>query len=54
MLLEFRVSNFRSIGPEVVLSMLPDPDVSAHSANIITRGKYHALNAVAIYGANAK
>ena len=58
MLIEFRVSNYRSIGEEQVLSLVPAPKQKEHPQNIIenetyNRGKYKALNAVAIYGANA-
>jgi len=53
MLIEFRVSNFRSIGEEQVLSLVPAPKQKEHLDNIIKNGKHEALNAVAIYGANA-
>ncbi|MDX2256153.1 MAG: ATP-binding protein [Pseudanabaenaceae cyanobacterium bins.39] len=58
MLIEFRVSNYRSIGEEQVLSLVPAPKQKEHPQNIIESetynlGKYRALNALAIYGANA-
>ena len=53
MLIEFRVSNYRSIGEEQVLSLVPAPKQKENPQNIIENGKYSALNAVAIYGANA-
>lgn len=52
MLLEFRVTNFRSIGEEQVLSLLPTNGQKEYNENIISDGKYTSLNAVAIYGAN--
>ena len=53
MLIEFRVANYISIGEEQVLSLVPAPKQKEHYENIIQRGKHQALNAVAIYGANA-
>ena len=53
MLIEFRVANYRSIGDEQVLSLVPASKQKEHSENIIQKGKHQALNAVAIYGANA-
>ncbi len=53
MLIEFRVANYRSIGEEQVLSLVPASNQKEHSENIIQKGKHKALNAVAIYGANA-
>lgn len=52
MLLEFRVTNFRSIGEEQVLSLVPTNGQREYSENIISNGKYSSLNAIAIYGAN--
>jgi AAA15 family ATPase/GTPase len=52
MLLEFKVSNYRSIGEEQILSLIPAAKQKEYSDNILTKGKHHALNAVAIYGAN--
>ncbi|GAA4847747.1 ATP-binding protein [Algivirga pacifica] len=52
MLLEFRISNYRSIAEEQVLSLLPDPRQKEYSENI--RGnKHQALNGLALYGANS-
>jgi AAA15 family ATPase/GTPase len=53
MLIEFRVSNHRSIGEEQILSLVPAPKQKEHLDNIIQNGKYEALNVVAMYGANA-
>ncbi len=50
MLVEFKVSNYRSIGEEQILSLVP---AKKTGDNIISCGKHRALNAVAIYGANA-
>jgi uncharacterized protein len=52
MLIEFRVSNYRSIGEEQILSLVPAPKQKDYLENIISKGKYNALNALAIYGAN--
>lgn len=53
MLIEFRIANYRSIGEEQILSLLPAPKQKEFSGNILTNGKYKALNTIAIYGANA-
>ena len=53
MLIEFRVSDHRSIGEEQILSLAPAPKQKEHLDNIIKKGKHEALNVVAIYGANA-
>jgi len=52
MLIEFRVSNFRSIGEEQILSLIPATNQKEYPENILHDGKYDALNAIAIYGAN--
>ena len=52
MLIEFKVSNYRSIGEEQILSLVPAPKQKDYLENIISKGKYNALNALAIYGAN--
>ncbi|HAT3999162.1 TPA: AAA family ATPase [Elizabethkingia anophelis] len=52
MLIEFRVTNYRSIGNEQVLSLVPSTKQKEFSDNIINKGKFNALNALAIYGAN--
>lgn len=52
MLLEFRVTNFRSICEEQVLSLRPAPKQKDYPANILEQGKYKALNALALYGPN--
>lgn len=53
MLIEFKISNYRSIGEEQILSLVPDTKKSDSKENIITKGKYMALNAIALYGSNA-
>jgi uncharacterized protein len=52
MLVEFRVSNYRSIGEEQILSLVPAQKQKEFLDNIINKGKHNALNALAIYGAN--
>ena len=52
MLIEFKVANYRSIGEEQILSLVPAPKQKDYLENIISKGKYNALNALAIYGAN--
>jgi AAA15 family ATPase/GTPase len=54
MLIEFRVANYRSVGEEQIISLLPTKSQSGDSRdNILEKGKYNALNALALYGANA-
>lgn len=53
MLLEFKISNYRSIGAEQVISLIPATNQKDHLQNIITQGKHQALNAIALYGPNA-
>jgi len=53
MLLQFKVSNYRSIGEEQTISLIPAPKQKDHEQNIISQDKYNALNAIALYGANA-
>src|SRR5882757_1699906 len=53
MLLEFKVSNYRSIGEEQVLSLIPAPKQRDFPENIIREDKYESLNAIGIYGNNA-
>jgi predicted ATPase len=52
MLLEFKVANYRSIGDEQTLSLVPAPKQKDHPQNIFENGRYKALNAVALYGPN--
>lgn len=52
MLLEFKVSNYRSIGDEQVISLIPALKQKEHQQNIITKGRYQALNAISLYGPN--
>ncbi len=53
MLLEFKVLNYRSIGEEQTISLIPAPKQKDHEQNVILKGKYNALNAISLYGANA-
>jgi len=52
MLLEFKVSNYRSIGEEQTISLIPASKQKEHPQNILTRSKYQALNAISLYGPN--
>lgn len=52
MLIQFAVENFLSIRAKVYLSLEPSKD-KEHSENILAEGEYSAVNAIAIYGANA-
>jgi len=52
MLVEFSVSNYRSIGDEQILSLVPS-EQKEYLNNIIEKGQYKALNAIGIYGNNA-
>lgn len=52
MLLEFKVSNYRSIGEEQTISLIPAPKQKDHLTNIISKGRYQALNAISLYGPN--
>ena len=53
MLLEFKVSNYRSIGDEQILSLVPAPKQKDYPENIIENGKYRALNSISLYGSNS-
>ena len=53
MLIEFRVSNYRSIGDEQVLSLVPAPKQRDYPDNILQDDKYESLNVIGIYGNNA-
>ena len=53
MLLEFKVSNYRSVGEEQTISLIPAPKQKDHLENILSKGRYQALNAIAFYGPNA-
>ncbi len=53
MLIEFKVENYRSIGQEQILSLIPSKKKGDSQENILERGKHKALNALAIYGSNA-
>lgn len=52
MLLEFKVSNYRSIGEEQILSLVPAPKQKDHLDNILNKGRHQALNAISLYGPN--
>jgi len=52
MLIEFKVSNFRSIGEEQVLSLVPATNQKEFPQNILGDDKNLALNVIAVYGAN--
>jgi hypothetical protein len=52
MLVEFRVSNFRSFKEEQTLSLVAGRD-RARKQSLINTGKFNLLKAAAIYGANA-
>lgn len=52
MLIEFKVSNYRSIGEEQILSLIPSSKQKEYPDNIFNNGKHKALNALALYGAN--
>lgn len=53
MLIEFSVSNYRSIGDKLTLSLTSAPKQKEFEGNIIQMGNFSALNACALYGANA-
>jgi uncharacterized protein len=53
MLIEFKVANYRSIGEEQVLSLIPDSKKGDLPDNIIENGKHKSLNAIALYGSIA-
>lgn len=52
MLIEFKIANFRSIGEEQILSLIPATMQKEYPENIFLRNNHSALNAIAIYGAN--
>ncbi|MFK8161081.1 MAG: ATP/GTP-binding protein [Lewinella sp.] len=52
MLIEFTVSNFRSIADKQIVSLVPDKKINDLPQNIVERHKYQALNVVAMYGPN--
>ena len=53
MLLEFSVTNYRSIGDKQTLNLTPAPKQKEYPNNVIAEGPFSALNAIAIYGSNA-
>ena len=52
MLIEFKVANYRSIGEEQVLSLVPASNQNEYPDNIIQKSSYAALNGIVLYGAN--
>lgn len=52
MLIDFSVSNFRSVAKKQTISFVPDARQKEHPENIITSGNYTALNTLAMYGPN--
>ncbi|NVN94276.1 MAG: ATP-binding protein [Bacteroidetes bacterium] len=53
MLIEFKVSNYRSIAEEQIISLIPASKQKDYMENIIEKGKYRALNALSLYGSNS-
>ena len=53
MLLQFSVSNFRSIKDDVTLSMVANEEDDAHTDWLCQVGSEKLISAAAIYGANA-
>lgn len=53
MLLEFRVSNYRSFDEEQVFSFVASKDKALEDSNVHTVGDQRVLKAAALYGANA-
>jgi len=52
-LIEFKVANYRSIGEEQVLSLIPAPKQRDYTENIIHGDKHESLNVIGLYGNNA-
>ena len=53
MLVEFSVTNYRSIGEKQTLSLTPAPKQKEYPENIFSENQFPALNVIAIYGSNA-
>ncbi|HMR89435.1 MAG TPA: ATP-binding protein [Saprospiraceae bacterium] len=53
MLIEFRVANYRSIGDEQIISLIPSPKQKDFESNIIVQDNYSILNCLAFYGPNS-
>lgn len=53
MLIEFRVSNYRSIGDEQIISLVPSPKQKDFESNVIVQDNYSILNGLAFYGPNS-
>lgn len=53
MLIEFRISNYRSIAEEQVISLEPAPKQREYEENVIGNEKFSVLNAIAFYGPNS-
>lgn len=54
MLIQFKVTNFRSITDEQILSLMPTNNQEEFPENILRKEstKFNALNLIALYGAN--
>ncbi|MEZ4826073.1 MAG: ATP-binding protein [Bacteroidia bacterium] len=52
MLLEFKVSNYKSIAEEQTISFVPSKAQSDYPDNILHNGKHEGLNVLALYGPN--
>lgn len=53
MLIEFKVTNYRSICEEQIVSLVPATNQKEFSENIIKKNKNLILNSLALYGANS-
>lgn len=53
MLVSFKVGNYRSIGEEQIISLIPAKGQTEYRDNVYTIGKHSALNALVLYGANS-
>lgn len=53
MFIEFRVSNYRSIGDEQIISLIPSPKQKDFGSNLVTTDREEILNALALYGPNS-
>ena len=53
MLVEFSVTNYRSIGEKQTLSLTPAPKQKEYPENIFSENQFSTLNVIAIYGSNA-
>ncbi|MFN8365913.1 MAG: ATP-binding protein [Candidatus Kapaibacterium sp.] len=53
MILEFSVTNFRSIHQKQTISFIPVRGINEHPEHILHNGSYEAVNSIALYGRNA-